>query len=89
MELELNFEPLIKISSYEASNSDESSEGDEVSENDEAHALSNPMSPLDGSSIFSSSQIVTKEAKGQLIKSRTNYKPPKSADFYIGVFLVN
>ena len=58
MELELNFEPSIKISSYEASKSDGSSEGDEVSENDEAHASSNPMS-----SIFSSSQIVTKEAK--------------------------
>ena len=58
MELELNFEPSIKISSYEARKSDESSEGDEVSENDEAHASSNPIS-----SIFSSSQIVTKEAK--------------------------
>ena len=84
MDFDLNFEPLTKIRIEEATESDE--EGDELSENDEAHPASNPMSPLAMSSIISSSQIVTKGAKGQLIKNRPNDKPPKSADYYLGLF---
>jgi len=41
------------------------------------------MSPLAASSIFSSTQIVTKGAKGQLFKNRPNDKPPQSANFYL------
>ena len=78
MDFDFNFEPLTKIRSDD--------EGDELSENDEAHPSSNPMSPIAMSSIISSSQIVIKGAKGQLIKTRPNDKPPKNADSYLGLF---
>jgi hypothetical protein len=91
MDLDLNFEPLIKIDSDKESEIDESSEyesseGDEGSENDVVNALSNQMSPLAASSIISSSQIVTKGSKGQLFKSRTNDKPARTSEFNLGIF---
>jgi hypothetical protein len=86
MDLDLNFEPLIKIDSDKESEIDKSSEGDEGSENDVVNVSSNPMSPLAASSIISSSQIVTKGSKGQLFKSRTNDKPARTSEFNRGIF---
>jgi|CryBogDrversion2_2_1035213.scaffolds.fasta_scaffold21788_1 hypothetical protein len=54
---------------------------DEVSEVDSPS--SNPTSQQDVSSVgFSSAQSVSKGAKGQLFKTRSNQKPSKNADMY-------
>jgi len=95
MDIDLNFEPLIKIDRDKESEIDESSEyvesseGDEGSENDVVNVSSNQKSPIAASSIISSSQIVTKGLKGQLFKSRTNDKPARTSEFNRGIFFGN